>query len=190
RLTAKASGAEVELELRELTPEVQRRQPRWADRASSGEAVAFAVPFEALGHDPGETVEMVAVAHEKAKPVEQIPPTGSIRVRVPGDVFRGRQNQPLKILLVAAEVAPFAKVGGLADVAGALPKALKAMGHDVRVVMPRYGSIDVEKYGFRRIVTNLAMQRAHTPVNADVLEGRIAGVVQSYFIDNQSLFGR
>src|SRR5438132_11677461 len=190
RLTAKTSGAEVQLELRELTPEAQRRQPRWADRASSGEAFAFAVPFEALGHDPGETVEMVAVAHEKGKPGEQLPPTGSIPVRVPGDVFRGRQNQPLKILLVAAEVAPFAKVGGLADVAGALPKPLKAMGHDVRVVMPRYGSIDVEKYGLRRIVTNLGVPLAHQPVNADALEGRIAGEVPIYFIDNQQFFGR
>jgi len=190
RLTAKVGGAGVELELRELTPEAQLRQPRWADRATGGEAFAFAVPFEALGHDPGETIEMVAVAHEDGKPVEQLPPTGSIPVRVPGDVFRGRQNQPLKILLVAAEVAPFAKVGGLADVAGALPKALKAMGHDVRVVMPRYGSIDVEKYGLRRIVTNLGVPLAHQPVNADVLEGRIAGEVPIYFIDNQQFFGR
>ena len=44
----------------------------------------------------------------------------------------------LKVLVVSAEVSPFAKVGGLADVAGALPKALKAMGHDVRVAMPGY----------------------------------------------------
>jgi starch synthase len=44
----------------------------------------------------------------------------------------------LKILIVSAEVAPFAKVGGLADVAGALPKSLKALGHDVRVAMPGY----------------------------------------------------
>ena len=190
RLTAKTSGAEVQLELRELTPEAQLQQPRWADRATGGEAVAFAVPFEALGHDPGETVEMVAVAHEKGKPVEQLPPTGSIPVRVPGDVLRGRHHEPLKILLVAAEVAPFAKVGGLADVAGALPKALKAMGHDVRVVMPRYGSIDVEKYGLRRIVTNLGVPLAHQPVNADVLEGRIAGEVPIYFIDNAQFFGR
>lgn len=44
----------------------------------------------------------------------------------------------MKILLVASEVAPFAKTGGLADVAGSLPKALKRMGHDVRIVMPFY----------------------------------------------------
>lgn len=44
----------------------------------------------------------------------------------------------LKILFVSHEVSPFAKVGGLADVAGSLPKALKAMGHDVRVLMPAY----------------------------------------------------
>lgn len=48
----------------------------------------------------------------------------------------------MKILLLSAEVAPFAKVGGLADVAGSLPKALRALGHDVRVMMPCYGMIE------------------------------------------------
>jgi starch synthase len=190
RLTARSSGDDLELELRELVPDAHLRQPRWSGRARGGDALAFAVPFDALGHDPGETVEMVAVALENGKPAEQLPPTGSIAVRVPGDVFGGRQRQPLKILLVAAEVAPFAKVGGLADVAGALPKALKAMGHDVRVVMPRYGSIDVEKHGLRRIVSNLGVPLAHQPVNADVLEGRIGADVPIYFIENQQFFGR
>jgi starch synthase len=44
----------------------------------------------------------------------------------------------LNVLFVSVEVAPYAKVGGLADVAGSLPKALVAQGHDVRVLMPAY----------------------------------------------------
>ena len=53
-------------------------------------------------------------------------------------------SESLKILFTASEVAPFAKTGGLADVAGALPKALAEQGHEVAVVMPRYYSIDRE----------------------------------------------
>ena len=47
-------------------------------------------------------------------------------------------KESLKILFISAEVAPFAKTGGLADVAGSLPHKLQEMGHDVRVVMPGY----------------------------------------------------
>lgn len=75
----------------------------------------------------------------------------------------------MKILFVAAEVAPFAKVGGLADVAGSLPKALTALGHDVRVLMPAYRMVvedprwDARKVGvFESAGVPIELWRAQT----------------------------
>ncbi len=47
----------------------------------------------------------------------------------------------MKVLFVVSECVPFVKTGGLADVAGALPKELKKLGTDVRVMLPKYGVI-------------------------------------------------
>lgn len=57
----------------------------------------------------------------------------------------------LQICFVTAEMAPLAKVGGLGDVAAALPPALAALGHDVRVFMPRYGRIDLPESSYQEV---------------------------------------
>jgi len=97
-----------------------------------------------------------------------------------------------KILVAASEVVPFAKSGGLADVAGALPKALRAMGHDVRVVMPRYYIIDKKKYGLKRIDGSLGVPMGSMgEAWAAVYEGVLPGSdVPVYFVEHEGFFGR
>ncbi|HEX5316243.1 MAG TPA: glycogen/starch synthase, partial [Candidatus Kapabacteria bacterium] len=51
------------------------------------------------------------------------------------------QFPPRGVLFLSTEVYPYAKTGGLADVSSALPQALRELGHDVRVMMPKYGFI-------------------------------------------------
>jgi starch synthase len=162
----------------------------WTGQSPSTDGLAFAVPLGVLLEEPGQRLQMVAqVFDEHGKPVEHVPPSGSITVRPSMEPTAG-VRRPLKILFVSAEVAPFAKVGGLADVAGALPKALRALGHDVRVVMPRYGTIDVDKYGLRKVLAGIPVPLAHQPVPADVLVGQIGDDIPVYLIENQQFFGR
>ena len=96
----------------------------------------------------------------------------------------------LKILIAAAEVVPFAKSGGLADVVGALPKALRKLGHDVRVVMPRYYIID--KYNLKPLEGSLGVPMGVIGEEwAGVYEGVLPGSdVPIYFIEHERYFGR
>lgn len=98
----------------------------------------------------------------------------------------------LTILIAASEVVPFAKTGGLADVAGALPKALHALGHDVRLVMPRYYIVDREKYGLRLMEGELGVPMGIMgEMWAGVYEGTLPSTdIPIYFIDHEGYFGR
>ncbi len=100
------------------------------------------------------------------------------------------ENGPLKILMLAAEVVPFAKTGGLADVAGALPKAIRALGHDIRVAMPRYGRIDPDKFQLREALPPFDVPIHRTTEPARIMQATIGDDVPVYMVDNARYFDR
>ncbi len=95
----------------------------------------------------------------------------------------------LRVLFMSAEMTPFAKTGGVADVANALPRALRALGHDVRVVMPRYGRIDSAKFGLHPLVQEMSVTLEDRQETAAILEAELDGL-PIYFVDSPSHFHR
>ena len=99
-------------------------------------------------------------------------------------------DRPLKVLLVAAEAVPFAKVGGLADVAGSLPKALRRLGHDARLTIPKHGTIDQAKFGLTPALRPFPVPAGSGDLSASVLEGTAGDDLPAYLVANENYFGR
>lgn len=95
----------------------------------------------------------------------------------------------LKVLYVASEAVPFVKTGGLADVAGSLPKELKKNGVDVRVVIPKYSGIkETYRNNMKHVADgeiSVAWRKKYLGIDRYDLNG-----VPFYFIDNQEYFYR
>ncbi|MBD3372234.1 MAG: glycogen synthase GlgA [Candidatus Coatesbacteria bacterium] len=92
----------------------------------------------------------------------------------------------MKIMLAASEVVPYAKTGGLADVAGALPKELGRLGHDARLIMPRYAKIKQE---LTTVKSGLEVELGERRVAFDLLGDDSQGY-RAYFVDCPELFDR
>lgn len=92
----------------------------------------------------------------------------------------------MRILFVVAEAYPFAKVGGLGDVGGSLPKALGALGHEVNLVMPRHGGMDDWRVDLGPY--NVPMGKG-TEV-ASLKEGNLTPQVPVLMVDHPTYFGR
>lgn len=100
----------------------------------------------------------------------------------------------LKILFVSSEVYPFVKTGGLADVSSALPQMLSELGHEVRIVIPKYGAVDDRKFKIHEIVRlkDLQIKIGDKEVTFSLKSCFLPGPrvrVQIYFLDNQEYFG-
>jgi starch synthase len=93
-----------------------------------------------------------------------------------------------KVLFVSSEAIPFAKTGGLGDVAGALPYALKKLGADVRVVMPKYKCIPTEYTNKTNTVAGFPIYLGWRKQYASIYE--YESDVPIYFIENNNYFDR
>jgi len=110
-------------------------------------------------------------------------------------ISKQRMSKPLNILFVSSEVEPFAKTGGLADVSSALPKAIKELGHEIRIMMPRYRFISERRFRLHDIIR---LKEIPIPVGNTVQVGNVKSSfisnlkekVQVYFLDNEAYFGR
>ena len=99
----------------------------------------------------------------------------------------------MKIAFVASEVVPFAKTGGLADVAGSLPKEIKELGHDIKVFMPKYFSVDEKRFGLEYInwIGSIPIRISGRSMDVHFHKGYLPNSrVEIYFIDYPRFFHR
>ena len=96
----------------------------------------------------------------------------------------------MKILLASSEVFPFSKTGGLADMVGALARALALAGHEARVVTPLYRGISKKFPGLRRVDWQFDLPLGWRQVQAELWELDLEPGLKIYFIDHPGYFDR
>lgn len=99
----------------------------------------------------------------------------------------------MRITLLTTEAVPFAKTGGLADVTGALPKALAGLGIHITLIMPKYGAIDTDQFGLTKVTlpSDLAIPLGHRTEKAGVWTATLPGAsIPVYFVENDGFFDR
>ena len=129
--------------------------------------------------EPLASASADAAARPPAAPVA--PPAGATPAIVPGE-----PPDRLSILMVASEVLPYAKTGGLADVAAALPAALAALGHQVVVAMPRYRGVQVSGEVLTTFVLDIGPEHLHV----QIFRERMAGGAVLWLVDIPALYDR
>lgn len=98
-------------------------------------------------------------------------------------------SKKMKVMMVASECVPFAKSGGLADVVGALPAALKQLGHEVIVVLPKYRRVGVEAFSLKPVKA-MCVRMGEGEEWCAVHNTITPEGVTLYFIESQKYFDR
>jgi starch synthase len=95
----------------------------------------------------------------------------------------------MNILLASSEAVPFAKTGGLADVAGALPKALKKLGADVRLILPKHKGVEEKGFPLTYPGHRISCSVSQRMVDAEIVESNYDGI-PVYLVDKDEYYYR
>ena len=158
---------------------------------------------------PAETKSAAPVAREESRPVSPeararigkasesaakagkamlAPP--AVKPEQPASTVEAGAPEAKRIVFITAECSPLAQTGGLGDAVAGLSKALRQRGHDARIVMPLYASIDRNKYGITFSRACCVHFGRGEEVWVGIYEGRLDGEVPIWFIDYERYFGR
>ncbi|MBM3792201.1 MAG: hypothetical protein FJW35_17880, partial [Acidobacteria bacterium] len=102
-------------------------------------------------------------------------------------------SEPLNIVMISAEATPYAKVGGLADVAGVLPRVLEKSGARLTLLLPAYQAVDREKHGLRpdESLSRWKVRLGSSEVPVEVLRTQMPGTgVEVFFLGGGGFFDR
>jgi starch synthase len=99
-------------------------------------------------------------------------------------------DKPLRILFATPEAIPYAKTGGLADVAGTLPKFLKELSSEVRIIMPYYRKVKESGLPLRYLGEEIEVPLGNEILRADLYQGQLNQDVPVYFIGRDEFFDR
>jgi starch synthase len=96
----------------------------------------------------------------------------------------------MRILFVSSEVFPYAKTGGLADVAHSLPKSLYQLGHEVRVIMPLYRGVARLQAQLTPIIDQLQVPLGEDMISCSIYQSRLDRGIPIYFVKQDDFFDR
>ncbi len=159
-------------------------------KTAEKKVVAKEAPKKASAKTAAKKSTVKKVAESKAVVSKVMPKVEVSKVMPKAAVSKVEQKEKQKVLFVVSECQPFCATGGLADVAGGLPKYIsKNSNFDVRVMLPMYSSIPQEYRKDFKFLGNTNIPLAWRSIYCGVFSYELDGVTY-YFLDNESYFKR
>jgi starch synthase len=185
---AQAPGTDKLASARTVKPRARAASVKRPGAVEAADAAAVASPTPAVPRRPRTSRQKAATLATVSPPIAAAaavetpaPSAPEARVRI-----AERREDALTILMIASEAVPFAKTGGLADVARALPLALGRLGHQVILALPRYRGIGVTRDPLLTLAIQLG-QRQHT---VRVYEQPLGPNARAWLVDEPALYDR